>query len=194
MKVREVISLIYPGPKQTIGELVVDAVIKESHHFRAYISEHPVENGSTMADHVDNLPISLELECLVSNTPMSLVGLTLYDSLQRSSSNNDFAQLAFDKIAEIFTKREPLSIVTTLKTYANMVLESLSIERDGHSAESLHFNCTAKQIRVINQKLINIPTPKVTRAQPKQAKGLQETKPMRTPLNPPPTRSPYWGH
>ena len=85
MKVREAISLIYPGPKQTIGELVVDAVIKESHHFSAYISEHPVENGSTMSDHVDNLPLRLELECLVSNTPMSLLFLVTEVLIPRST-------------------------------------------------------------------------------------------------------------
>ena len=59
-----------------------------------------------------------------------------------------------------------------------MVLESLSVERGGGACASLQFQCTAKQIRFVNQKLINVPKPKTSRTQPKQKKGLQETKPI----------------
>ena len=55
-----------------------------------------------------------------------------------------------------------------------MVLESLSIERGGGIYESLHFTCTAKQIRLVHQERINIPEPKVSRAKQKQKRGLQE--------------------
>jgi hypothetical protein len=180
MNVRDVISIFYPDAKARLGELVVDAFILETHSFSSEITEHPIESGSSIVDHVHNKPVSLSIDGIISNTPMSLVGLTAFDSAARyfSGESNDFATMAFEKIEDIFAKRMPITIATSLKTYHKMVLETLSIERGVGAHESLHFTCTAKQIRFAHQEQIKVPEAKVQRAQPKQKKGLQETKPI----------------
>lgn len=181
MNVREVISIFYPDSKARLGELVVDAFVKESHTLSAEITEHPLENGATIHDHIHIKPFSLSIDGVISNTPMTLVGLTAFDSAMRSieGESNDIVAHAFETIEELFAKRQPISIATSLKVYHKMVLESLSIERGGgFYNESLHFNCTAKQLRITHQERIQLPEPTVSRAKPKQKKGLQETKPM----------------
>ncbi len=195
MNVHEAISWYLHGKEHRIGELELDAIVSERHNFSSEITEHPVESGSVIADHIYNKPISIDLDCIITNTPMTWVGLTAFDSFQRfnAGENNDFSEIAFKKIEEIFKKREPITIATSLKSYDNMVLESLSVERGGGTSSSLHFNCAAKQIRIVDQLLVKISKAKNPRAQPKQKKGLQETKPLRTPWKLPPTRSPYWG-
>ncbi len=139
MSVREVISLIYGSSKALIGEIMVDAFINESHTFSNEISEHPVENGFSIVDHIQNQPLSLSLNGIISNTPMDLLGLVAIDSANRLLSENkdDFCETAFKKIEELFAKREPITIATSLKTYPNMVLESLTIERGGR-----YWRCT----------------------------------------------------
>lgn len=177
MTVHEVVSLIYGSPKNFIGELLVDAFVNESHSFSAELSEHSVESGEAIVDHVRNMPLSLNLNGIISNTPMSLIGLTVYNSAQRflKKDSNNFVELALKKIEDIFAKREPITIATSLKTYSNMVLESLTVERGGGFNGSLSFNCTAKQIQIANQELISITEPKFKRGQPKKKKGLQES-------------------
>ncbi len=195
MNVQEAISWYLHGKEHRIGELVLDAIVSERHNFSSEITEHPVESGSVIADHIYNKPISIDLDCIITNTPMTWVGLTVFDSFRRFSAgeSNDFSEIAFKKIEEIFKKREPITIATSLKSYDNMVLESLSVERGGGTSSSLHFSCTAKQIRKVEQKMLPVPKPKTSRAKKKEPKGLQETKPLRTPWKLPPTRSPYWG-
>lgn len=181
MGVRDVISIFYPDSKARLGELVIDAFIRETHAFASELSEHPVENGSSIVDHVHNKSLCISLDGIISNTPMNLVGLTAFDSAARffDGESNDFALKAFERIEELFKKREPLSIATSLKTYDKMVLESLSVGRGGgHHADSLHFSCTAKQIQLAHQDRIKLPEPKIERAKPKQKRGLQETKPV----------------
>jgi hypothetical protein len=181
MNVREVISIFYPDSKAKLGELLVDAFIHETHTFSSEITEHPIESGSVIGDHVYNMPFCLAIDGIISNTPMSLVGLTAFDSAVRfiEGESNDIVVRAFETIKDLFRKRAPLSIATSLKTYHKMVLENLSIERGGgFYSESLHFSCTAKQIRFAHQELIKIPEPKTSRCKPKQKKGLQETKPL----------------
>jgi hypothetical protein len=178
MNVREAISIFYPDSKTKLGELMVDAFIKESHVFSAEITEHPVESGSVMADHIINKPFSLSIDGIISNTPMTLVGLTAIDSAARffNDESNKVVQQAFETIEDLFAKRTPISIATSLKTYHKMVLENLTIKRGGGFFEdSLHFTCTAKQIHLAHQERIQLPEPKVSRAKPQQKKGLQET-------------------
>jgi hypothetical protein len=173
------VSLLFTDHRYHLGELLIDAVIKETHELRAQVSEHPTESGESFCDHVQNLPVQIQIDGIISNTPMTLVGLTVLSSLANylTDRSNDLAEEAFRKLQDLFTKREPIIIATTLKEYPNMVLESLSIERGGGTSESLHFKATAKQVRLVNQSLIDLPEPKVERAKPKQKMGKQESKP-----------------
>jgi hypothetical protein len=183
MSVRDVISFFYPEPKARLGEIVVDAFLNETHTFSSEITEHPIEGGGTLVDHIHEMPFCLSIDGIISNTPMNLVGLTAFETATRylNGDNNDFALVAFEKIEELFKKREPITIATSLKTYHKMVLENLSVERGGGAQESLRFSCTARQIRLAHQERIKInepPEPKVSSAKPKQKKGLQEAKPI----------------
>ncbi len=180
MSTREIISIFYPDSKASLGELIVDAFIKESHTLSAEITEHPIENGSIMADHIIYKPFSLSIDGIISNTPMNMVGLTAFDSAMRffEGDSNDIVTQSFEIIEDLFAKRTPLSISTSLKTYHNMVLENLTLERGDFYNDSLHFTCTAKQIAIAHQERINLPKPKVSRAKPLEKKGLQETKPI----------------
>lgn len=172
------VSLFFAEKDYRLGELLIDAVIKESHELKAQVSEHPTESGESFCDHVQNLPVQIQIDGIISNTPMTLIGLTALSSLTNylTDRSNDLAEAAFKKLEDIFSKREPITMATTLKEYPHMVLESLSVERGGGTSQSLHFKATAKQIRQVNQKLIDLPVPKIERAKPKQRMGKQESK------------------
>lgn len=172
------VSLLFVDKEHRIGELLVDAIIKESHELRAEISEHPTEKGESFVDHIANCPTTIQIEGIISNTPMSLIGKTLVTSLSNfiEDKSNDIAEQAFKTLENIFAKRRPISICTSLKDYDNMVLESLSVERGGGLSECLHFHLSAKQVAIVEQKTIVLPKPKPQRAKPKQNLGKQETK------------------
>jgi len=178
MKALDQLSILYYGKKHQLGEIVVDAVIKECHEQRAQATEHPTESGESFCDHVQLLPTTISLEGIISNTHLSFIGIPAIKSLYNftQGESNDLAERAFEQLEAIFAKREPIAIATSLKDYDNMVLESLSVERSAHTSSSLHFRATAKQIRRVNQATIEIPVPKVERAKPKQNLGKQETK------------------
>jgi len=177
--VEEKISLFFKDKHHLLGELSVDAVIRESHEFKAKVGEHPSESGQNFCDHVALSPTTLQIEGVISNTPMTLLGLTAVRSFDNfiHKRSNDLVDQAFKKLEDIFTQREPITITTSLKDYENMVLESLSIERNAQMSSSMHFKATAKQIRLINQVVIALPKPKKEQAKPKERLGKQITKP-----------------
>lgn len=179
MSTGEEISIFFFGEDYRLGEVIIDAVIKESHELRATTTEHPVESGSTVVDHVYNEPVVISLEGVISNTPLSFLGITAIKSAVNyiAGESNDHSEQAFKQLENIFAERKPITIATSLKEYKDMVLESLSVERTAHTSSSLHFRTTAKQIRIVNQARIKVPKPKVERAKPKQTLGKQTTKP-----------------
>ena len=69
MSVRDVISIFYPDSKACLGELIIDAFVRESHAFASELSEHPIESGNSVVDHVHNKTLCLSLEGIISNTP-----------------------------------------------------------------------------------------------------------------------------
>lgn len=179
MSLREAVQLYFFDKHHRLGELEVDAVIKETHELRATATEHPVESGSTIVDHIHSEPVTLQIEGIISNTPTTFIGITAFKSASNylKEQSNDLSELAFKKLQAIFAARQPITIATSLKDYTDMVLESLSIERTAHTSASLHFRATAKQIRIVNQARIKVPQPKSERAKPKVNLGKQDTAP-----------------
>jgi hypothetical protein len=183
------VSLYFKDREHKLGELVVDAFLTETHELRSLVTERPTERGVSFVDHIYHLPLRLELTGIISNTPMTLVGLTAFtsyknfaqdfrqfDGTAEKADSNNLALQAFKKLEEIFAKREPITIATSLKDYANMVLENLSIEREGNYCDVVRFCCSAVQIRVVLQKHIAIP--KVKAALPKKDLSKQEALPL----------------
>lgn len=150
---RDVVSFFYPDATARIDEIVVDALVNETHTFSSEITDHPIESGGMIVDHVYQMPFVLSIDGIISNTPMSLVGLTAYDSAMRyfSGNTNNIAHTAFEKIEKLFAERKAATIVTSLKTYKDMVLENLTIERGRGNQDSLRFSCSARQLRIIDQ-------------------------------------------
>ena len=170
MSLRQTVSMLYQNSAVSIGELVLDVALEETHARQARITEHPVESGCTIADHIQALPESVQLEGVISNTPLSFLGLPIFDT-------REWVQEAFKKLEELFQSGQTVDIVTTLKTYTAMALESLSIHRNAHNSEALRFTCCAKAIRKADSVVIQIPKPKVKRAQPKKSLGKQPATP-----------------
>ena len=53
--------------------VVFDAVVNEDHAMSATVTEHPIEDGSIISDHVIQQPDQLTLRGIVSNSPINLV-------------------------------------------------------------------------------------------------------------------------
>jgi hypothetical protein len=165
----QTIALLFEDSKVSIGEIVLDAALEEAHTLQARATEHPVEIGSEVADHVHALPATLNLEGVISNTPLSAFGLTMF-------RDDDRAHAAFKTFEAIILTGKLIDIVTTLKTYKNMIIEDFVVTRSADSVDALRFSCTAKQISMVSSKLINIAPkqqPKLPRARRKKSVGKQ---------------------
>ena len=61
----------------------------------------------------------------------------------------------------VYENKIPLTIVTGLKTYINMIMENFSAPQNPRNAGSLNFTGTFAEVRIVESEEVNIP-PAVT--------------------------------
>ncbi len=120
----------------------IDASISEEHGFNSEVTEYPVETGGDITDNVRAKPITVTLECIVSDTPLG-------DFVNIRDSGSIPSVIAYSRLTKIRDKREPVTIITSLDTFENMVLTDLSIPRKAETGHAIEFSATFQQIILV---------------------------------------------
>jgi hypothetical protein len=126
----------------TIDGYIIDVAVREDHSFDNEVTEHPVEVGSDIVDHVRAKPIMLTLEGIVSDTPIGGVADLRSETTLPSRE-------AFERLLAIRNARLPVTISTSLRVYTDMVLEALSTPREAKTGDALVFTARFRQVRII---------------------------------------------
>lgn len=143
-----------------IGAITLDASVSQSHEYVNEITSYPVEEGFDITDNVRQLPETLTIEGLVSNSPIPNIGSINTSVTQEDNSNRSI--VAFQKFLEYMgfpTALQPgqeqtttsndaqlIDIVTKLKTYTNMILKRLTIPRTRTTGNDLFFTAEFQQV------------------------------------------------
>lgn len=131
--------------KKSIGGVAIDAFVEEGHDLSAQVTSYPVEDGSTINDHVIQDPDKLIIRGVIGAT--SIYG---EDALENTINRPYNIYL---KLEELKNNGEPITVVTGLKTYENMVIEAFSITRNAENGRSLEFTMNLIQVRIVKSQL-----------------------------------------
>lgn len=134
----------------------LDVAVNEDHSFESEVTEHPVEIGADIADHVRARPITVTLEGIVSDTP---IGALAERRQQFTLVNGEaFALPSEEALAFLLAlrdAREPVTIQTSLRSYESMMLQSLQVPRSASNGEALRFTATFVQVVIVtNQRTV----------------------------------------
>lgn len=189
------LSLLYreSGTLTRIGEVRLDAAIREEHVASARVTESPVESGAKVSDHVFLEPESLNIDGVITDTPVYLhpASANEDDGLLTVplASSGSRAIDAFEALRRLLANREPLTVVTGLHVYNNMVMTNLNVPREPESGLALRFSCELRQVQIVRSQTVppNKAAPKKKKKSQKTAKrGKQSTKQVDKPSNVPP--------
>jgi hypothetical protein len=88
------------APQSSLGQLHFDAVLTEDHERTTEVTEHPVEQGTAIVDHVRPLAHRVRLTVFVSNTPVySKEGIQTFDIVDVSAARDLNKDLTPDQFA-----------------------------------------------------------------------------------------------
>jgi hypothetical protein len=173
----------------TFSELLIDATISETTDISAEATEHPVEEGIDITDHIKPNLLSMQLECIVTNTPAyarlieGAEWATNELILPNQRSGVGARVLTFptpidrpvevvDKLQELIMKGIRVDILDLrLGDVEGWLLIAMSPEVN--RTDSVRFLLTARQIRTAITEEVEAPSPRVERARRNQDRGRQ---------------------
>ena len=141
-------SLFRRNSPVTIGSIEVDVTLTETHSQSAQITESPIETGSNVQDHRIVGPARLSMEGVVSNRPTTLRGL---------ANRTATAEERYDLLIQLFENGDPVTVVTNLRTYENMVFANFSVRRNARSDEIVQFTAELQQLEFADSEVVPLP-------------------------------------
>lgn len=155
------------GPK--IGPVQVDVSLEETHSQSAETSQHPIEDGSDIADHRRVLAPVVTMEGVVSDAKV-----TLREQIQ-SRITGVTAQDKYQRMLEAFEGSEVFELVTGLRIYADMVFETFIVRRNSETGNVVRFSATMKQLEFADSQEVPI-QPVEDKAKPTTNRGAKGKK------------------
>lgn len=125
-----------------IDGYVLDCIVSEEVTLDAEVTGYPVERGGTIVDHVRNLPLSIDLELVVSDTPIGEVAAQRRADVVPSSEARVF-------LRRLRSERRPFTFEGTTGSYDLMIFEHLGEPRDNETGDALIIEATLRQIELI---------------------------------------------
>ena len=156
-----------------------DASIKEDHGRESTPTEFPVEDGTTISDHMILRPFSLELTGTISDTPIGNLkgllteaatsvtakltppvgvvalgaGFALFSALAKSSKPS---VAAYGQLLQLQAAAVPFDVITTLYRYKSMWIKKISTPRESATANELMFTISLVQLILVQPQSVNI--------------------------------------
>lgn len=176
----DLLSILFvpePNRKVSIGSIQLDATVSENHQYKSNLTQHPIETGGNVADHIYHDPVKLTMEGEVTNTPVSIFSILGGISDRRIE--------AFEQLIELRNARQLVTVVTGLKVYENLVIVGLTFPRDNRTGRRLQFTADFESAEFVASQIVGtvpekVAAPQKDQAQDEVAKGRQEA----TPANP----------
>ena len=118
-------------------EFSADLTLEETHERDATVTEHAIESGASVTDHVFLAPERLRLEGFVTDSGVAVL-----------ASDPGRTQSAFDTLDRAWKEREPVTVVTGYRTYRDMIITRLVLPRT--RPDSMRFTIEMQHITIVS--------------------------------------------
>lgn len=170
-------------------------VVSEEHDRSSMVTEHPVEDGVAITDHVRPNLDQLVIDIFVTQTPITPDGLTLQHptlklpqqptvngrvfqgatevtpAVYMAPSPKDYVAAAWSQFEVLRDDAVIIEIIFPRAYYPSMLLERVRMRRDRTSGLGAFMTLEFKQVRVVRASVADAPVPSVPTAIPEAKKG-----------------------
>lgn len=178
------------------ASLVFDATVRDSHIASATITEHPVEDGVAISDHIRPDLDRVTLNVVVSNTPIASPadhndGVTgQQTSVELTGSNGETLTRAlvlafngtltrvrsvYEELLSLMKGGTLVNVLTSLREYEGMAIANVSPVREADSGNALVATVEFKQVRIVESEIVEAPEPREPRGNTERERGRENT-------------------
>ncbi|SAL25676.1 phage baseplate protein [Caballeronia telluris] len=158
---------------------VPDATLEEVHNDELEVTEHPVEQGTVIADHAFVRPAEVIITAAWSNSPnqTSILGAlggfaaaqsgaarALVGAVELASGVMNMlgsgwtpSKKAYMKLVDMYHNRYLFTIYTGKRQYRNMIIKSLSATTNAETENSVIVRIACRQILMVQTQTVTVP-------------------------------------
>ena len=133
----------------TIDGIGFDALIDETKTLEADVPSYPVERGFEVSDSIILKPLLLSMTLYLTNTPVTWKA--------RHGASPSRVQDVLKRLEDLYFKGEPVTVVTSERTYRNMAILSIELNKTIETGSSREIPVMFQQIRVTEAQTTTIP-------------------------------------
>ena len=148
---------------KVLQHLPFNLFINEKHKLSFKVSDHPLQDGSTISDHVHRELREVQIEGMFTNHPLRQLEqvnkVTFKDEYATSEVKPTVTNTAlanFETLKALANKKEPVRLVCSLEIYPKMVITGLDYDRDEKSGSSIRFSMTLREINIVSLKTVKM--------------------------------------
>lgn len=148
---------LYNQSNRYIGSILAPCVVSEHHNDTAIITDHPVEFGSPISDHMYQLPKKVDIE-VVYSLSSGINGLKMIASAV-GLANKSAVTLRdyYDQFLKIQNTQQLIKINTGKRTYQNMVIESIECITDVNTENMLKLTLRCREVIIVTTSTTQVP-------------------------------------
>lgn len=162
--------------------LYFDLVIQDSSNQESEITDHPVEEGANVSDHVRRTPDHFSAQVMVTNQPIDdlpdgsrkkVITKGETGAMIAMFDDNDNISDTYSHLQALHDAHRLLTITTPLSQYSNYLITKLEVTRDKENSGGIvKLDIEFRQILIVKSDLVSSAT--IPEAQPTVSKGQGE--------------------
>lgn len=130
------------GVNKAIQDLEIDIVSSEVIELPSETTDNPIESGAEITDHIINRPILLRMVCQIG-------GSNLTNWTDRKIEG-------YEALKRLRDDKQPVTVVSGLETFTNMLINNISIDRNLQNASVLQFQIEFKQAKIVSSQRVDV--------------------------------------
>lgn len=137
--------------------------ISEKHSLKFRVSDHPLQDGSTISDHVHQEMQECTVDGMFTNHPLRKLEevneVKFKDEYATSDVKPTVSNTAlanFEKLKLLAKQRKPVRLVCSLEIYPKMVITGIDYDRDSKSGSSIRFTMTLRELKTVSLKSVTV--------------------------------------
>jgi len=133
-----------------IGPITVDVYLSETYSLASEVTRYPIEDGSTISDNISASPKGLKVEGFISDAPLG----TGLEALRQRETGGTLApsEFCYTQLEKIHSDQLPVTVATSLRTYASMAMVSCDVSRDKDTGRALSFSASFEEITIVTNR------------------------------------------
>lgn len=155
------LELVFGDIKRAkIGLVTLDASVEEIHRKTNVVTDHPVEEGVNIVDHIRHLPDEITISGVVTDTPLYILpSLFAPNPVDNRATTQDRAGQGYDELERIMNDGELVEVITTLRQYDSMHPTSFEVTRNAQTGNVIDFRMALRQVKTAVAEELSVPDP-----------------------------------